>query len=50
MTTTAGVNIRSGPGTNYSIVGTYAHNQTFWAKAASSNGWRYVAASRYVTT
>ncbi|MER8196501.1 SH3 domain-containing protein [Streptomyces microflavus] len=50
VTTTAGINIRSGPGTNHTIVGTYSHNQQFWGKAASSNGWRQVGAARYVTT
>ncbi|ALC27735.1 MULTISPECIES: SH3 domain-containing protein [Streptomyces] len=50
VTTQAGVNVRSGPGTNHSIVGTYAYGQTFWAKAASVNGWRYISSARYVTT
>ncbi|WP_432009302.1 hypothetical protein [Streptomyces bacillaris] len=50
MTTQAGVNARSGPGTNHSIVGTYADGQTFWAKAASVNGWRYISSARHVRT
>ncbi|WP_430478333.1 SH3 domain-containing protein [Streptomyces sp. P11-1] len=49
VTTPAGVNIRSGPGTSYPIVGTYAHGKTFWARAATVNGWRYITSTRYVT-
>ncbi|XUZ98076.1 SH3 domain-containing protein [Streptomyces araujoniae] len=50
VTTQAGVNIRSGPSTNHTIVGTYAYNQKFWAKATPVNRWRQISAARYVTT
>ncbi|MGW3440846.1 SH3 domain-containing protein [Streptomyces bacillaris] len=49
VTTQAGVNIRSGPSTNHTIVGTYAYNQKFWAKATPVNRWRQISAARYVT-
>jgi uncharacterized protein YgiM (DUF1202 family) len=52
VTATAGVNIRSGPGTKYSVVGGLARGQKITAVGKPSNGWvkvRFNGSTAYVS-
>ncbi|MEV6553285.1 SH3 domain-containing protein [Streptomyces sp. NPDC051597] len=44
-----GLLIRSGPGTNYSVVGSYANGSTILASASTTNGFRQVGTNRWVS-
>ncbi|MGW7056537.1 SH3 domain-containing protein [Streptomyces sp. NPDC054887] len=43
-----GLLIRSGPGTGYSVVGSYANGATILASASTTNGFRNVGTNRWV--
>ncbi|CAM5679181.1 hypothetical protein SALBM135S_05404 [Streptomyces alboniger] len=45
-----GLLIRSGPGTNYSVVGSYANGATILASASTTNGFRKVGTNRWVSS
>ena len=47
MVTTTGVNVRSGPGTSYGVVGGYAKDTTLTG-TMTGHGWLKVATNRYV--
>ncbi|MGW7348251.1 SH3 domain-containing protein [Streptomyces sp. NPDC054854] len=45
-----GLLIRSGPGTGYSVVGSYANGSTILASASTTNGFRKVGTNRWVSS
>ncbi|MFF1717167.1 SH3 domain-containing protein [Streptomyces sp. NPDC058268] len=45
-----GLLIRSGPGTGYSAVGSYANGSTILASASTTNGFRKVGTNRWVSS
>jgi uncharacterized protein YraI len=45
-----GLLIRSGPGTGYSVVGSYANGSTILASASTTNGFRNVGTNRWVSS
>ncbi|GGU50465.1 SH3 domain-containing protein [Streptomyces lavendofoliae] len=45
-----GLLIRSGPGTGYSVVGSYANGSTILASASTTNGFRKVGTNRWVAS
>ncbi|MFF0023161.1 hypothetical protein ACFYQQ_21745 [Streptomyces sp. NPDC005496] len=45
-----GLLIRSGPGTSYSVVGSYANGSTILASASTTNGFRNVGTNRWVSS
>ncbi|MFF5787886.1 SH3 domain-containing protein [Streptomyces sp. NPDC012693] len=45
-----GLLIRSGPGTGYSVVGSYADGSTILASASTTNGFRKVGTNRWVSS
>ncbi len=47
---TAQVNVRSGPGTGYDIVDTLERGATVRVVASTSNGWKKIGESRYLTS
>lgn len=44
-----GLQIRSGPGTSYSVVGSYANGSTILAEVATTNGFHKVGTNRWVS-
>ncbi|WP_415961954.1 SH3 domain-containing protein [Streptomyces sp. 021-4] len=46
---TGGLQIRSGPGTSYSVVGSYANGATILAETSTTNGFRKVGTNRWVS-
>ncbi|MFF6904763.1 hypothetical protein ACFY9Q_02330 [Streptomyces sp. NPDC012389] len=44
-----GLLIRSGPGTSYSVVGSYANGATILAEVSTTNGFRKVGTNRWVS-
>ncbi|MFD3975484.1 SH3 domain-containing protein [Streptomyces cyaneofuscatus] len=44
-----GLLIRSGPGTGYSVVGSYANGATILASVSTTNGFRNVGTNRWVS-
>ncbi|MGW1206290.1 hypothetical protein [Streptomyces cyaneofuscatus] len=45
-----GLLIRSGPGTGYSVVGSYANGATILAEVSTTNGFRKVGTNRWVSS
>ncbi|MFF1414522.1 hypothetical protein ACFVX6_32900 [Streptomyces sp. NPDC058289] len=45
-----GLLIRSGPGTGYSVVGSYANGSTILASTSTTNGFRKVGTNRWVSS
>ncbi|MFD3333763.1 SH3 domain-containing protein [Streptomyces sp. NPDC058700] len=45
-----GLLIRSGPGTRYAVVGSYANGSTILASASTTNGFRQVGTNRWVSS
>ncbi|MFF2718030.1 hypothetical protein [Streptomyces sp. NPDC058011] len=44
-----GLRIRSGPGTGYSVVGSYTNGATILAEVSTTNGFRKVGTDRWVS-
>ncbi|MGW5732909.1 MULTISPECIES: SH3 domain-containing protein [Streptomyces] len=45
-----GLLIRSGPGTSYAVVGSYANGATILASSSTTNGFRKVGTNRWVSS
>ncbi|WP_411105072.1 SH3 domain-containing protein [Streptomyces sp. cmx-4-9] len=45
-----GLLIRSGPGTGYAVVGSYANGSTILASSSTTNGFRKVGTNRWVSS
>jgi peptidoglycan hydrolase-like protein with peptidoglycan-binding domain len=50
VTSTEGLNIRSGPGTNYAVTGSLANGAVVSTTGAYSNGWAKLSAGGWVST